>query len=182
MNGAGEGLEGEPHYVEVLQVHFDADADLGDPIVQQCCESEALALLHSLQVIEESRTKRDESAERDADLERLERKLDLVLELLAAQLSRGDAPDAVPVYLSASVVRWPQVHAHVPGTRGRLRLHLHRLLPRPLSLPAEVLSAPAGELHLQFLPLGEACEESLRRHVFLRHRRQLAESRRARSA
>jgi hypothetical protein len=59
---------------------------------------------------------------------------------------------------------------------------LHRLLPRPLKLPVQVMSDGSGWMHAGFLKMGDNVEDLLVRHVFLRHRRGLAGARRARRA
>lgn len=184
MDTTTDPFEAQPHFAERLRAHFEPVATL-DADCRAQLEHEAGALLTTLLAIEEStaaRTNTDDEAEAGPDLLRLERKLDLVLELLSARLLGADAPEERSVQMSAAGARWP-VGPSAPrpavGSRGIVSIHLHRLLPRALRLPAEVLPDAAGWLSLRFLDVGEVCRELLVRHVFQQHRRHLAGARRA---
>lgn len=182
----GDPFEATPHYADRLRAEFEPMAQTPDAELQAQLEHEASALLASLLVIEDSggtRTSGEDEAEAGPDLQRLERKLDLVLELLSARLLDAGAPPERAVQLSAVGARW-NVAGAVPstGSAGIASIHVHRLLPRALRLPAEVLADEQGWLRLRFLGVGEGCRELLVRHVFQQHRRQLAGARRAQRA
>lgn len=160
---------------EVLSVPPDA-------ATRQQLETEAQASLASVLAIEDAAAaKSDEDKESAPDVLRLERKIDLVLQLLSMQLGHGLGTDEHQVQLSAAGARW-QIQGPVPppGTLGIAAIHVHRFLPRPLRLVAEVLQDDPGWFCVLFTHLGETCEELLARHVFQQHRRQLAGARRAR--
>ena len=175
-------FEGQPHYAERLRADIEVLAATPDAIQQAQFEDEAVGLLSSLLSLDEhSTTKSDDEKDFSPELARLERKLDLVLELLSAQLVDARTPAETSVQLSARGARWAlQRAAPIAGTLVLSSIYVHRLMPRPLRLPAEVIHDQPGWLQLRFLPLGEACEELLLRHVFQQHRRALAGHRRGR--
>lgn len=174
-------FDGQPHYSERLRADFDVLAQAPDAVQCHAWAEEAAGVLAGVLALEEHTGARGEDdKEPSPDLIRLERKLDLILELLALQQRAQNEGLEARVQFSAAGARW-QVHGACPspGAMVMARLHVHRLLPTPLRLPAEVLPDEPGWLRLRFLPLGETCEELLLRFVFQQHRRQLAGSRRA---
>jgi len=62
---------------------------------------------------------------------------------------------------------------------GLVALHLHRCVPQPLRLAVRIRQIDGDLVQADFLPLSEAGQAALERHVFLHHRRQIAESRQA---
>lgn len=185
MDGGRDPFEAHPHYADRLRADFEPRAIAPDEDTRGQLEHEATVLLMSLLAIEENAVARSSDEEKEAGPEfaRLERKLDLVLELLSMRMLDGHAPAERLVQLSAAGARWA-VSGPVPppGTQGIAAIYVHRLLPRALRLPAEVLADEPGWMTLRFLDLDEACEELLVRHVFQQHRRRLAGSRRAQRA
>lgn len=175
-------FEGQPHYAERLRADVEVLTQRPTADQQTRFEEEAESLLAGLLALDEhSTTKSEDEKDFSPDLARLERKLDLVLELLSAQLMDAKAPREAMVQLSARGARWA-LHSDVPvpGSLVVSSIYVHRLMPRPLRLPAEVIHDQPGWLQLRFLPLGEGCEELLLRHVFQQHRRALAGHRRGR--
>lgn len=143
----------------------------------------AAMLLRALAVMEEGgEPEREDNDPRAAELSRIEAKLDLVLALLGA-VAAARAPD-----LAETPVRWSRLGARlhltaVPAVpHGLLRVHLDPRLPQPLELPVRVVGTEAlgaGWLAwLRFDGLDPGLESALERHVFRRHRRAVAESRR----
>jgi hypothetical protein len=175
-------FEALPHYAERLRAEFETMPNALDADTCGQLEHEASALLMSLLAIEESGASRssDDETEAGPEFQRLERKLDLLLELLSARLFEASAPPERNVQMSAAGARWaPGGPVPPPGSAGIVSIYVHRLLPRALRLPAEVLHDEAGWLRLRFLEVGEGCRELLVRHVFQQHRRHLAGARRA---
>jgi hypothetical protein len=179
MNAPRDPFEGQPHYTERLRAGFEPLSQLPDEEACSQLEHDATVLLMSLLAIEENavaRTSNDEEKDHGPDFARLERKLDLVLELLSLRLLDAGAPAERAVQMSAAGARWAQAEGVVPavGSIGMASVYVHRLLPRPLRLAAEVLADDQGWLRLRFLGVGEAFEELLMRYVFQQHRRRLA--------
>lgn len=182
MNPARSPFESHPHYTERMRADFELLKAVPDTAMQQRLEAEAQSMLSSVLAIEDAASaKSDEDKEAGPDILRLERKIDLVLQLLSMQLMDGNTAPECQVQLSAAGARWeiPGATLPAPGSQVIAAIHVHRFLPRPLRLLAEVLPDEPGWLCLLFSQHGEVCEELLARHVFQQHRRHLAGSRRA---
>ncbi|MGQ0697885.1 MAG: PilZ domain-containing protein [Panacagrimonas sp.] len=181
MSDASESFAAHPHYSERMRGEFELLQTAPDEALHALLVDEAQVLLTSLLAIEDNAVaKSDDDKESGLDIARLERKLDLVLQLLAMQLMQAQTARERLVQISAAGARW-QIEGGIPeaGSHVIASIQVHRLLPRALRLPAEVLHDEPGWLQLRFLDLGEACEELLVRHVFQQHRRQLAGVRRS---
>ena len=143
-----------------------------------------LMLLRALAMMDDgAEGERDEADPRAAELSRIEAKVDLVLARLGAVLSaRAES-------LPATALRWSRLGARLrlasspARPDGVLRVHLDPRLPQALELPARLVGTErlGGEClaWLRFEGLDPALEAALERHVFRRHRREVAESRRA---
>jgi hypothetical protein len=149
-------------------------------------EEEAVAVMHTLLAVEEPAAHRkDEEAESSVEFQRLERKLDLVIELLSARFMADTRLPELNLQLSAEAARWEWTDSAappVPGTAGIFSVYLHRVLPRALHLPAELAIDQPGWCRARFLGLSQGLEDLLVRHVFLQHRRQLAGAKRPRKS
>jgi hypothetical protein len=185
---ANDPFAGQPHYADRLRAAFEPLGAPPDGSARGQYEQEAVSLLASLLAVEEYAGARNASSNGDEEHEagpeflRLERKLDLVLELLSMQVLAGSAGSERSVQMSATGVRWKLddvASVPAPGSWVVASVYVHRLLPRALRLPAEVLADEPGWLRLRFVEVGEGCREMLVRHVFQQHRRHLAGSRRA---
>lgn len=170
-------FDSQPHFSDRLRVAFEPMPDAPDASSQMLLQAEARLLLTRLLALDESTAARtEEDKEPNPDLQRLERKLDLVLELLSLRLlDDGSAPPERAVRLSASAACWQADDDRIrDGEFGVLSVYLHRLMPRPLRLPVQVMSLQSQRVQVRFLPLDEESEELLLRYVFLQHRRDLA--------
>ncbi|MBB6365991.1 hypothetical protein FHR56_001104 [Xanthomonas sacchari] len=147
------------------------------------------ALLRSLAQIEDLRGEdgSDERSDANAQTQRMEAKLDLMLVLLG-RLARQheDALPLRPLCWSRRGVRL-ELGARSgagAGAAGLLRLQPSDWLPDHLELPVRVLAeattAGVVQLWLRFETQPPGLEEALERHLFRLHRRQIADSRRAR--
>lgn len=182
MSADADLFTAQPHYSDRLRADFETLDFHPDNVLRARLAEDAAVLLGRLLAIEEhAAAKSEEDKDAGPDLLRIERKLDLVLELLSIRLMDGQVAQETTVQLSASGARW-EVYGSVPaaGTPVIASIYVHRLLPRALRLAAEVLPDASGWLRLRFVPLGEVCEELMRRFVFQQHRRELAVSKRAR--
>lgn len=146
--------------------------------------SRDLMLLRALAMMEEGADpERDDADPRGADLARVEAKLDLVLALLGAVVaSRAPALPLVPLRWSRLGARL-RLPAQPASPAGVLQVHLDPRLPQALELPARLVGTEALGAEclawLRFDGLEPALEAALERHVFRRHRRAVAEARRA---
>jgi hypothetical protein len=115
----------------------------------------------------------DEESQIDREIARLHRKVDLLVDLIGSLLSvHAPRPSAVHVELSAQDLHWSGPDAPPPG-EGIIEIYLHRSVAHPLRLPARSM----GDGRIVFLPLDETTAAALETHVFLRHRRSVAEAR-----
>ena len=159
-----------------------ADAAPESSTVERAIER-AEGLLRAIALVED--THGDEVDERGAQelaLQRVEAKLNLVLEVLSALIRKQT--DALPV----RPMRWSRhgVEAVVPAAdalpdRGFLLIQPVMWLPQLLELPVVLLaSQPEGDrqrLWLQFDPQPAPLEAAVERHLFRLHRREIANSR-----
>jgi Atypical PilZ domain, cyclic di-GMP receptor len=130
--------------------------------------------------------KADENAPYAADLMRLERKMNLLLDLVGQILATNrPRPTPASVRFNALGAVWrgtpPLPEA---GAQGILEVYLHDCLAQPLRLPGRVTNVtPDGNVKARFVPLGEPVADLIEKMAFRRHRRQIAGNRtRPRSA
>ncbi|MGH8270538.1 MAG: PilZ domain-containing protein [Steroidobacteraceae bacterium] len=128
--------------------------------------------------------KPDENSPYAADLLRLERKMNLLLDLVG-QILAANRPRAAPtsVRFNALGAVWrgtpPLPEA---GAQGILEVHLHDCLAQPLRLPGRVTNVtPDGNVKARFLPLGETIADLIEKMAFRRHRRRVAGTRTVRT-
>ena len=124
--------------------------------------------------------KPDENSPYTADLMRLERKINLLLDLVG-QILAANRPRPIPaaVRFNALGAVWRGT-APLPetGAQGVLEVHLHECLAQPLRLPGRVTSVtPDGNVKARFIPLGETVADLIEKMAFRRHRRQIAGTR-----
>lgn len=156
-------------------------ASAGTAALPQLME-EAQRVLATCSMLEETRRRGENDDALESEIDRLHQKTNLVLEMLGTLLSVQQArPAPHPLWLSAEGVLWLQHDPTITaGASGLLSIHLHRALPAPLVLPAEIRHSGHGEISARFTGLSEHCQSELERHVFLRHRRAIAEGRHSR--
>jgi len=158
-----------------------------DPFDTGAAAAQALGLLRALALIDEPRDgEREECDPQTAELARIEAKVDLLLNLFGAMLRERQ-----PV-LPSTAVRWSRIGARFfaaaapPSTSGLLRILPDARLPQVLELPARLIAtrteAEGVTVWARFDALDTALEAALERHVFSRHRRQIALARRAAAA
>ena len=128
--------------------------------------------------------KPDENSPYAADLMRIERKMNLLLDLVG-QILAANRPRPAPtsVRFNALGAVWrgtpPLPEA---GAQGILEVHLHECLAQPLRLPGRVTNVtPYGNVKARFLPLGETIADLIEKMAFRRHRRQIAGTRTVRA-
>ncbi|WP_369938768.1 PilZ domain-containing protein [Xanthomonas medicagonis] len=192
MNSASDG--GVHHPAEADLFHDTLSCELALPADFKLGNGAgrfgaAEALLRGLAQVEDLRS--DEGSEDRSDLplqlQRMDAKLDLMLVLLG-RLARQNE-DGLPL----RPLRWSRngvrlelgSRSNAPsGAAGLLRLQPSDWLPDYLELPVRVLAeaAAAGSFHLwlRFETQPPGLQEALERHLFRLHRRQIADSRRAR--
>lgn len=128
--------------------------------------------------------KPDENSPYAADLMRLERKMNLLLDLVGQILATNrprPAPAAVRFNALGAVWRGAPPLPET-GAQGTLEVYLHECLAQPLRLPGRVTNVtPDGNVKARFLPLGESVADLIEKMAFRRHRRQIAGTRTVRA-
>ncbi len=146
-----------------LQVWHDAD----------------LRVLAAVATLDEAYAHPDTGGSEDAEIERLNQKIDLVLDLLATLVHslRPQTPQ-IPILLSKEGLAWPQTFADIAvGRYVTVDLELHPSAPQRLIWAAEVVAHQDGEVCAKFLTPPDALDAALERYVFRRHRRSVAGAR-----
>ena len=165
-------------YMEVLPVQFKPQ-EFEESVTDQALDR-AESLLRMMAQLEESYVE-DTDDRANADLHRIEAKLQLTLELIGALVAQS-----API-LPTHKVRWSrrgvsfeQSKTFTEGTTGLINLQPVPWLPHLLSLPCQVLASREGDgaftLWLAFEPLPQSLETAIERHLFRRHRRSIAAS------
>jgi len=138
-------------------------------------------LLQGLIALDDSR--RSDEGERSPEMIRLESKLDLLLDMMAVLVQRGEQHlRRTPVRLAASWLEWQGVDGAVQvGEQVWVYLQIDPRLPQPLKLLAQVVTAEgAGEyarVHVRLTQLSEECRDLLEKVIFRYHRREIARMR-----
>lgn len=121
--------------------------------------------------------KQDEKSPHAADLQRLEVKVNLVIDLLGQLLAASTPrPKPVSIRFNALGAAWrAQESPPLANSQGVLDIYLRDSLPQPLSLLARIVSvSPEGLVKAAIVPPGEATADLLEKLAFRRHRRQVA--------
>ena len=90
-------------------------------------------------------------------------------------------PPATPILFNSLGASWTCVGQTPPvGGHGLLRVQLRSSLPQPLELPAECISVEGSLAKVKFPGLTAGVAELIQRLAFVRHRRHIADVRKAR--
>lgn len=146
--------------------------------LDRLCESN-VSLLGRVAAIEERHRMVGEDGELEQEINRLHSKMDLLLGLVASiARTHLKLPDAVELRLSAETLRWKSVGS-IPaqGSRIMLSLYLNSCIAEPMRLPAVVQKCEGEWVEARFEHPGDTCYSALEQHVFLHHRRSVAETR-----
>jgi hypothetical protein len=138
-----------------------------------------LKALQALTALEEQGTldKPDDKSPYAADLSRLEVKVNLVIELLGQLLvASKPRPGPTEVRFNALGMVWrAQAPFPAANTHGLCEIYLRESIGQPLSFITYIRSvSPEGVVKARFAPPGEVVADLIEKHVFRRHRRQVA--------
>ena len=146
-------------------------------------EQANLLLLQACVAVEEHPV-RDQSEELGAiagEIARLDFKLNLVMQLLSQLVAKQKMPPATSIDFNGLGASWTCVgKAPELGAHGLLRVQLRSSVPQPLEIPSEVVAVDASIAKVKFPGISEALVELIQKLAFLRHRRQIADVRKAR--
>lgn len=165
-----------------LWLPFSWQADLPAPQPGDDLHQRNLQSLHYIEALENHGHKKSESpTETELEIQRLESKLNLALDLLGSLVNQSqERPSPANIELSVSAARWTREKPIKDEQRGRLALYLHPLLANPITLPGLCYGSEAAtdfNVHCQFDPLPDDLADALLAFVFRGHRRAIAEKR-----
>lgn len=122
----------------------------------------------------------DDAGELGQELQRLDFKVNVLLELVARLVSHNvPLPEPRRITLGPESLQWsaPQASARV-GQALRLKLYLDQRFPSPLCLAGEVVAleplADACQVTLALAPMSEYSRELFEKYLFRCHRRHVA--------
>ena len=178
----GEGL----YYEDRLPLRWrDAEEPLSPGTILTISRANE-QLLRNFAAIEEIRHEGDDDGASAHDIQRLEYKVDLLMDMVGRLLSaQVSIPDAVPVRLGADAMQWTCPAARCPAADSLLRVevYLHHRYPSPLVVVGAVESVvPEGgeaRVTLRYVGMGEGLRCRLEKTIFRQHRRLVAQSRQA---
>lgn len=142
-----------------------------------------LCHLHTIEALESSlnlTAAADVENELRADMQRVERKLDSLLQLMSAMLAQqSKQPEIQHIYLGVDRLRWHSEAPLIAGA-GRIALYLHPCLSEPIVFPGQLqLLSPLGEVECLLDPLPDTLADAYAGYIFRRHRREIAQARHA---
>jgi len=172
-------LETAPAAVQVLPLRWRPGMPFGS-----VAATEAQRVLAAIAALEDRPPATIEESGLEAEVARLHQKMQLLMEMVGGLLRAQQAvPPSLPVRMVAGGLRWSDREAPL-GECGLVELWLHPACPEPLCLPVRLLRVepePGGvRVDAAFEDLPESLALALEKHVFLHHRRELAEARQLR--
>lgn len=133
-------------------------------------------ILRSLASMESLAMESDENDELRQEIQRLESKLDLALDLLMELVSANHPPPKeVLVRFNEYALEWQYGPSVTAGQWVELSLYLNPRFPQPLLLPGVVARTAPNVVH--FEELTENFRDILSRYIFRQHRRLVARQR-----
>lgn len=153
-----------------------------DAVHAQTAEQNNLSRLHTILGLDDSaRELHEDDSGVAAELQRLDFKINTVLELVAQLVvARGALPDPVAVTLTPALLSFDLSRdLPAPGERVVVELFLDPRFPFPLILRGWVASVVAADLpdysvRVVFDTLSESLREMLEKYIFRCHRRHIA--------
>jgi Atypical PilZ domain, cyclic di-GMP receptor len=154
------------------------------PLLRRRAEDRSERLLASLSLLEDRRSEVD-GANADPALQRLDAKLNLLLDMLGEMLQASlNPPSQQPFRWSRNGIRVVgALDSSAAGVSGMLRMLLSPRLPQMIEIPATVIALGQdgngqGCQWFAFDILNESLHVALDRHLIRAHRRALADTRR----
>lgn len=166
-------------YEDVLPIAFRPLVEPPDSIAAASITDRNVKTLQVCAAIEEHGPvdKQDENSPHAADLQRLEVKMNLVMDLLGQLLAASvPRPRPASIRFNALGATWRSAAPHPQvGAQGLLEIYLRDCIAQPVVMIAKVTSvSPEGMVKARFAPPGEATADLIEKLAFRRHRRQVA--------
>jgi hypothetical protein len=166
------------HHEAVLPVEWAARAGDEDPALVARRLRRNMAALAVDAAGDERRERPPEDGAANVDLQRIDSKLNAIMELFALVLERGlIVPARVPLRFNAHGIEWQASEAPPAGQPIAVRIHLEACPALPLELAAVAIESPEpGWAAAHFEAIRPPLAESIAKMVFREHRRQVADS------
>jgi hypothetical protein len=178
-------LYDELAYHDVLPVQWQALSRPLDRFELLGLEESNLLLLQACIAVEEHppRDKTEDLGPLAGELARLDYKLNLVLQLMSKLVSQERISTPTTIQFNALGASWTALGpTPALGDSGVLRVQLRSSLPQPLELAAEISAVMGATVRVRFPELSDGIAELIQKLAFLRHRRHIADARKARGA
>lgn len=162
-----------------LNIAFDWQEIDNDSICQfnSAKNINTFLLLDSLQ--EHSKSQTDESAKSSQEIERIESKLNLLLQLVNQLIERSQLlQQPRKVKLSVHGLCWDDATTPEQGKLVRMSIYLDPDFAQPVRFCARIDQGKGGKIKATFVNLDEREEELLSKWIFRIHRRSIALARR----
>jgi hypothetical protein len=172
-------LYDELAYEDVLPLAWRRLPEPFDPAIIGSFAERNLRVLQAMTALEEHGQieKADEKLPHAADIQRLELKVNLLLDMMGALLiASRPRPPASPVRFNTLGAVW-QAKAPFPepGNQGVLEIYLRDCIAEPLRFVGRIGTvSPDGKVKLKIIPPGENIADLMEKLAFRRHRRQVA--------
>ncbi len=143
-------------------------------------------MLRMLAAMDEGHNDGGEDQLHAPELQRIESKLNLVLELVSHLFSQHVAlPERVVTRLCGEHIEWHGAEAPDEGSLVKVEVYLSDKYPRPLILPSRVANVQPSQggyaIRAAFLAMSDSVQDHLDKFIFKQHRRLVAHKRRAHS-
>jgi hypothetical protein len=173
-------LYDELAYEDIVPVQWLPLPKGSDPSAVPNYHDRNLRMLQALAALEEHgqlEKAAEENLPHAADLARLDKKVNLLLDLVGHLLAANqNRPAAVPIRFNTLGASWQNATQLALGEQGILEIYLRECLPEPLRLAGRIaVTEPNGKTKMRFIPLGESIADILGKLAFRRHRRHIAE-------
>lgn len=138
--------------------------------------------LRAIGLFEELHLEVSEDHDRSSDIQRMESKINIVLDLVVIMARQSlDLPPALPTRLAATFIEWQSTTQLNDGQPLMVQVYLSPKYPRPIHLVGTAESAPSEGIYncrVNFVSAGEVQQALLEKYIFRQHRRQVAFERR----
>jgi hypothetical protein len=145
--------------------------------LQRIAESNLRLLQACLALQEQARVdKAEETSAYAADIQRLDMKMNLLLDLMGRLLRANSVrpPERQLRFNALGAVLNDGEGQYTNGADGILEIYLNACLPEPLRLIGKIVAMDLGVVRIKFSPVGEMNSDLIEKLAFRRHRRIVA--------
>ena len=160
-------------------MHFQEEPSTMEHLRRITANEEAL---RAISLMEDPRLDLNEEHERSSDIQRIESKVNIVLDLVALLARQSSQlPPMYPTRLASTFIEWQCSAAPQDGQSVIVQVYLSVKYPRPVQLVgiAEAVAADSiFNCRVNLSSAGEVQQDLLEKYIFRQHRRRVALERR----